>query len=61
MHCLTQRGQWEMRVDYQDNDKTWSYLHYNQFNIGSASEGYLLTVGGFTAVGRDEFTAAGND
>ena len=29
MHCLTQRGQWEMRVDYQKNDKTWSYLHYN--------------------------------
>ena len=29
MHTLTQRGQWEMRVDYQKNDKTWSYLHYN--------------------------------
>ena len=22
MHCLTQRGQWEMRVVYQKNDKT---------------------------------------
>ena len=28
IHCLTQRGQWEMRVDYQHNNKTWSYLHY---------------------------------
>ena len=55
MHCLTQRGQWEMRVDYQKNDKTWSYLHYNQFSVGSASEEYLLTFGGFTGVGTDLF------
>ena len=56
MHTLTQRDQWEMRVDYQENDKTWSYLHYNQFSVGSASEEYPLTVGGFTGVGTDEFT-----
>ena len=55
IHCLTQRGQWEMRVDYQKNDKTWSYLHYNQFSVGSASEEYPLTVGGFTGVGNDRF------
>ena len=55
MHCLTQRGQWEMRVDYQFNNKTWSYLHYNQFSVGSASEEYPLTVGRFTGVGRDWF------
>ena len=48
MHCLTQRGQWEMRVDYQKNDKTWSYLHYNQFSVGNASEEYPLTVGGYS-------------
>ena len=48
MHTLTQRGQWEMRVDYQKNDKTWSYLHYNQFSVGSASEKYPLTVGGYS-------------
>ena len=44
MHCLTQRGHWEMRIDYQKNDKTWSYLHYNQFSVGSASKKYPLTV-----------------
>ena len=55
MHCLTQRGQWEMRVDYQFNNKTWSYLHYNQFSVGSASEEYPLTVGGFTGVGKNRF------
>ena len=55
MHILTQQGQWEMRVDYQKNDKTWSYLHYNQFSVGSASEEYPLTVGGFTGEGTDQF------
>ena len=55
IHCLTQRGQWEMRVDYQFNNKTWSYLHYNQFSVGSASEEYPLTVEGFTGVGHDWF------
>jgi len=34
MHALTQTGQWEMRVDYQEEDKTWSY---NQFSTGIAS------------------------
>ena len=48
MHTLTQSGQWEMRVDYQDNNTTWSYLHYNQFSVGSASEEYPLTVGGYS-------------
>ena len=55
MHTLTQRGQWEMRVDYQKNDKTWSYLHYNQFSIGNVSEEYPLNIGGFTGVGTDLF------
>ena len=55
IHCLTQRGQWEMRVDYQKSDKTWSYLHYNQFSVGNASEEYPLNIGGFTGVGKDEF------
>ena len=48
MHCLTQRGQWEMRIDYQLPNQTWSYLHHNQFSVGSASEEYLLTVGGYS-------------
>ena len=55
MHTLTQRGQWEMRVDYQKNDRTWSYLHYNQFSVGSANQEYPLNVGGFTGVGTDWF------
>ena len=44
-----------MRVDYQSSNNTWSYLHYTQFSLGSASEKYPLTVGGFTGVGTDWF------
>ena len=48
MHALTQSGQWEMRVDYQKEDKTWTYLHYNQFSVESASTEYRLHVNGYT-------------
>ena len=48
LHCLTQRGQWEMRVDFQKTDNTWSYLRYTQFSVGSANDEYPLTVGGYS-------------
>ena len=62
IHCLTQRGQWEMRVDYQKTDKSMGYLHYKNFSVGSANEEYPLHVSGFTGQGsRDPFTlSAGN-
>jgi len=56
MNTLTQHGQWEMRVDFQKNDKTWSYIHYNQFGMGSASDEYPLTVAGYTGTSGDYFT-----
>ena len=43
--------------DYQKNNKTWSYLHYNQFSVGSASAKYQLTVGGFTGINNDNFAS----
>ena len=54
IHYLTQRGQWEMRVDYQsaDNNRRY-YLHYDWFKVGSASEEYPLTVGRFTGDGSN--------
>ena len=57
LNFLLKNKKWEMRVDYQNNDKSWSYLHYNQFSVGSASEEYPLTVGGFTGVGNDRFAS----
>ena len=57
MNTLTQHGQWEMRVDFQNNDKTWSYLHYNQFSVGSPNTEYRLSIGGYTGGIGDYFTA----
>ena len=46
--CLTQSGQWEMRIDIQNSDKIWTYYHYISFKVGAANDGYPLTIGGYT-------------
>ena len=48
VHFLTKKRQWEMRVDYKYTAYTWNYVHYNNFSVGSVSEEYPLTVGGYT-------------
>ncbi|XP_065901505.1 ryncolin-4-like [Dysidea avara] len=60
IHGLTKYGQWEMRVDFVKQDGSLSYIHYNQFKVGSASEEYKLTVGGYIGGDGDYFTA-GNE
>jgi len=56
INCLTQTGNWEMKLEYQNLDKTWSYLHYNTFKVGTAAENYKLTVAGFTLRTGDYFS-----
>ena len=57
MNCLTQTGQWELRVDFEFQNKTRSYLHYNVFKVGSATDEYRLTISGFTGITpTDPFT-----
>ncbi|XP_065918806.1 fibrinogen-like protein A [Dysidea avara] len=48
LHCFTQTGHWELRIDFQFDNHTWSHLHYNTFSVGSARQEYPLTIGGFT-------------
>ena len=57
IHFLTKSGQWEMRMDYQKNDTTWSNIHYSHFSVGSSSEEYPLTVRGFSGIGTDYFAS----
>ena len=45
-----QTGQWELRVNFEFKSKTRSYLHYNAFKVGSATDEYPLTIGGFTGI-----------
>ena len=51
LSCLTEIGQWELRVDIQFDNNTWSHLHYKKFKVGS---GYRLTIGGFTGATTDD-------
>ena len=48
--CFTETGQWEMMIDFQFENKTWSHLHYNTFSVGPESEEYPLTIGEFTGI-----------
>ena len=58
MNCLTQTGQWELRVDFEFKNKTRSYLHYNVFKVGSTTDEYPLTISGFTGITpTDPFSA----
>jgi len=46
--CLTQSDKWEMRIDFQATNLRWYYLYYTMFSVGSASQEYPLTVGGYS-------------
>ena len=50
LNCFTENGQWELRIDFQFENKTWSHLHYKQFKVGNTSAEYPLTIGGFTGI-----------
>ena len=61
MNCLTQTGQWELRVDFEFKNKTRSYLHYNVFKVGSATDEYPLIISGFTGITpTDPFAVGGH-
>ena len=60
MHCLTSQGNWELRIDYQLENGTKSYLHYNKFAIGPAEDQYPLNISGFDSIGlTDPFETGG--
>ena len=50
LHLFTQIGQWELRIDFQFENGTRSYVHYNSFRVGSASDNYQLAASGFTGI-----------
>ena len=57
MHCLTNRRKWELRIDFTFNNGTRSYLHYNHFRVGPATDNYRLNISGFTGITpTDPFT-----
>ena len=51
MHCLTSQNISELRIDYKLKNGTESYLHYNEFKVGSAEDQYPLNISGFDSIG----------
>ena len=56
LHCLTNQGQWKLRIDFTFTNGTKSYLSYNNFAVGPANSQYQLSISGFTGPTDDPFT-----
>ena len=56
LHCLTNQGQWQLRVDFTFTNGTKSYLSYTKFSVGPANSQYQLSISGFTGITTDPFT-----
>ena len=54
LHCLTNQGQWEMRIDFTLTDGTKSYLSYSSFKIGPASSNYQLSISGYNGIASSD-------
>ena len=50
LYCLTNQGQWEMRIDFTLTNGTKSYLSYSLFKIGPASYNYQLSISGYKGI-----------
>ena len=53
LQCLTQRGTWEMRIDYEHRNGTISYLHYTSFRVDTIALNYRILVSRFIGTGQD--------
>ena len=57
LHCLTQQGKWELRIDFTFINGTKSFMHYHHFRVGPAADNYRLSTSGFTGITpTDPFT-----
>ena len=57
LHCLTSKGNWELRIDFTFSNGTKSFMHYNNFRVGPATENYTLSISGFAGItSTDPFT-----
>ena len=60
LHCLTQHGKWELRIDFTFSNGTKSFMHYNHFSVGPATDNYRLNISGFTGITPTEpFASSG--
>ena len=56
LHCLTNQGQWQLRIDFTFTNGTKSYVSYTKFSVGPTNSQYQLSISGFTGITTDPFT-----
>ena len=56
LHCLTNQGQWQLRIDLTFTNGTRVYLPYKKFSVGPTNSQYQLSISGFTGITTDPFT-----
>lgn len=54
IHLLTTRAKQELRVDLQKSSGDKAYAKYSTFSVGSGSQKYKLTVGGYSGTAGKE-------
>ena len=54
LHCLTSSGNWELRIDFTFSNGTKSFMHYNHFRVGPATDNYRLSISGFAGITPDD-------
>ena len=54
LHCLTNQGQWKLRIDFTFTNGTKSYLSYNNFAVGPANSQYQLSISEFTGITSED-------
>ena len=59
LHCLTNQGQWQLRIDFTFTNGAKSHLSYKSFSVGPANSQYQLSISGFTGVTTDPFATHG--
>ena len=50
MNCLTSKGNWELRIYFTFDNGTKSFMYYNHFRVGPATDNYRLSISGFTGI-----------
>ena len=60
IHCMTQSGNWQLRIDMEAFDGDTAYAVYDSFNVGNASTNYRLTIGTYSGAAGDSLSRHNN-
>ena len=60
IHCMTQSGNWQLRIDMEAFDGGTAYAVYDSFSVGDASSYYRLTIGAYSGTAGNSLAQHNN-